>query len=193
MANIAYVRVSTADQNDERQRQALNAYHIDEWFSEKISGKDANRPKLQEMIRYARRGDTVYVHDFSRLARSTSDLLKIVEELHNKDVQIISLKETFATSTPTGKLMLTMMAAIAEFERDNILERQREGIAIAKAAGKYKGRNKIEVPNFQEYYDLYMKRKMNKSDIAKKLKVSRPTVDRLIKEYMSKRETEERR
>ena len=183
MANIAYVRVSTVDQNDERQIQALEKYNIDEWFSEKISGKDTNRPKLQEMIRYARRGDSVYVHDFSRLARSTSDLLKIVEELHNKDVQIISLKEKFDTSTPTGKLMLTMIAAIAEFERDNILERQREGIAIAKAAGKYKGRNKIEVPNFKDYYDLYMCRKMNKSEIAKMLRVSRPTVDRLIREY----------
>ena len=182
MANIAYVRVSTADQNDERQRKALSSYQIDEWFSEKVSGKDANRPKLQELLRYTRRGDTVYVHDFSRLARSTSDLLKIVEELHEKDVQLISLKENFDTSTPAGKLMLTMMAAIAEFERDNILERQREGIALAKAAGKYKGRNKIEVPDFKDYYDLYMKRKMNKSDIAKKLKVSRPTVDRLIKE-----------
>lgn len=183
MANIAYVRVSTADQNDERQRQALSNYQIDEWFSEKVSGKDTNRPKLQEMLRYARRGDTVYVHDFSRLARSTSDLLKIVEELHGKNVQVISLKENFDTSTSTGKLMLTMMAAIAEFERDNILERQKEGIAIAKAAGKYRGRNKIKVPDFENYYDLYMKRKMNKSDIAKKLKVSRPTVDRLIKEY----------
>ena len=182
MANIAYVRVSTADQNDERQRKALSGFQIDEWFSEKVSGKDTNRPKLQEMKRYARRGDTVYVHDFSRLARSTSDLLKIVEELHEKNVQVISLKENFDTSTPTGKLMLTMMAAIAEFERDNILERQREGIAIAKAAGKYRGRNKIEVPDFKDYYDLYMKRKLNKSDIAKKLKVSRPTVDRLIKE-----------
>ena len=182
MANIAYVRVSTADQNDERQRKALSGFQIDEWFSEKVSGKDTNRPKLQEMKRYARRGDTVYVHDFSRLARSTSDLLKIVEELHEKNVQVISLKENFDTSTPTGKLMLTMIAAIAEFERDNILERQREGIAIAKAAGKYRGRNKIEVPDFKDYYDLYMKRKLNKSDIAKKLKVSRPTVDRLIKE-----------
>ncbi|MBR2550695.1 MAG: recombinase family protein [Clostridiales bacterium] len=183
MANIAYVRVSTADQNDERQRQALSSYQIDEWFSEKVSGKDTNRPKLQEMLRYARKGDTVYVHDFSRLARSTSDLLKIVEELHGKNVQVISLKENFDTSTPTGRLMLTMMAAIAEFERDNILERQREGIAIAKAAGKYRGRNKIEVPNFKEYYELYMKRKLNKSDIAKKLKISRPTVDRLIREW----------
>ena len=97
MANIAYTRISTADQNDERQRKALSNYRIDEWFSEKVSGKETNRPKLQEMLRYARRGDTVYVHDFSRLAKSTSDLLKIVEELYGKSVQIVSLKEQFDT------------------------------------------------------------------------------------------------
>lgn len=183
MANIAYVRVSTVDQNEERQIKALDIYEIDEWFTEKVSAKDMNRPKLQEMMRFARKGDTLYVLDFSRLARSTTDLLKIVETLHNKDVRICSLKENFDTSTPTGKLMLTMMAAIAEFERENILERQREGIAIAKAAGKYKGRKKVVVPEFEQYYDLYMKRKISKSGIAKQLKISRPTVDRLISEY----------
>ena len=183
MANIAYVRVSTAEQNEDRQIKALETHSIDEWFTEKVSVKDVNRPKLQEMIRFVRKGDTVYVQDFSRLARSTSDLLNIVKEIEEKGANIISLKENFDTSTPTGKLMMTMMAAIAEFERENILERQREGIAIAKAAGKYKGRNKISIPDFQDYYDLYMRRRISKSAIAKKLKISRPTVDRLIKEY----------
>ena len=186
MANIAYVRVSTAEQNEDRQLKALEAYSIDEWFAEKISAKDVNRPKLQELIRYVRKGDTVYVLDFSRLARSTSDLLNIVKKIEEKGAHIISLKENFDTSTPTGKLMMTMMAAIAEFERENLLERQREGIAVAKAAGKYKGRNKIEIPDFKEYYDLYMRRRITKSGIAKKLKVSRPTVDRLISEFEEK-------
>ena len=183
MANIAYVRVSTAEQNEARQIKALESNLIDEWFTEKVSAKDTNRPKLQEMIRYVRKGDTVFVFDFSRLARSTADLLCIVKEIEDKGAHVVSLKENFDTSTPTGKLMMTMMAAIAEFERENILERQREGIAIAKAAGKYKGRNKISIPDFQDYYDLYMRRKITKSAIAKKLKISRPTVDRLIKEH----------
>ena len=186
MANIAYVRVSTAEQNEERQIKALEAYSIDEWFTEKVSAKDTNRPKLKEMMRYVRKGDTVYVLDFSRLARSTADLLNIVREIEEKKAHIISLKESFDTSTPTGKLMMTMMAAIAEFERNNLLERQKEGIAIAKAAGKYRGRNKIEVPDFENYYDLYMKRKLSKSDIARRLNISRPTVDRLIKEWEEK-------
>ena len=138
MANIAYVRVSTVDQNEERQIEALEKRDIDRWFIEKVSAKDMNRPKLQEMLEYIRSGDTVYIHDFSRLARSTKDLLEIVEFLHSKDVGLVSNKENIDTTTPQGKLMLTMIGAIAEFERENLLERQREGIAIAKKQGNIK-------------------------------------------------------
>ena len=142
---IAYVRVSTAEQNEARQVEALKKHNIEKWFTEKVSAKDTNRPKLQEMIDFARENDTVYIHDFSRLARSTKDLLEIVEILNEKKVHLVSNKENIDTSTPTGKLMLTMIGAIAEFERQNLLERQREGIAIAKREGKYKGRAPIAV------------------------------------------------
>ena len=123
---IAYVRVSTAEQNEQRQIDALAKHDIERWFTEKVSGKDTNRPQLQAMLEFAREGDTIYVHDFSRLARSTADLLKIVELLQRKKIHLVSNKENIDTSTPTGKLMLTMIGAINEFERQNILERQRE-------------------------------------------------------------------
>ena len=133
--NVAYVRVSTAEQNEARQVEALHSHNIDKWFTEKISGKNTHRPQLQVMLDFVREGDTVYIHDFSRLARSTKDLLELVEQLQAKGVHLISNKEHWDTSTPTGKLMLTMIAAINEFERANTLERQREGIAIAKRNG----------------------------------------------------------
>ena len=184
MANIGYVRVSSADQHEARQVESLKKYDIDKWFSEKVSGKNVtDRVQLQAMLDWVREGDTVYVHDFSRLARSTKDLLSITEQLSEKKVHLVSLKENLDTSTPTGKLMLTMIAAINEFERQNLLERQAEGIAIAKKAGKYKGRKRIEIKDFSRYYDAYMQRKLSKSGIAKKLGVSRPTVDRLIREH----------
>lgn len=184
MSNVAYVRVSSVAQNEERQIQAMKPYHIEKWFSEKVSAKEMdNRPQLQQMLEWVREGDTVYVLDFSRLARSTKDLLYITDLLTEKKVHLISLKEQLDTSTPTGKLMLTMIAAINEFERQNLLERQAEGIAIAKQKGVYKGRKKIEVNNFEKYYRLYMKHKMSKSKIARELNISRPTVDRLIVEY----------
>ena len=167
MSNIAYVRVSTAEQNEQRQVEALEKHNIDKWFKEKISGKDTNRPKLKDMMEYIREGDTVYIHDFSRLARSTKDLLEIVELFNTKNVHLVSNKENLDTSTPTGKLMLTMIAAINEFERQNLLERQREGIAIAKKAGKYKGGQ------------------INKVQFARELHISRPTLDRLLKERVS--------
>ena len=183
MAHIAYVRVSTVEQNEDRQIEALEKHGIDKWFTEKVSGKDRNRPKLQEMLEYVREGDTVFVHDFSRLARNTKDLLEIVENLNSRGVALVSNKENLDSSTPTGKLMLTMIGAIAEFERQNLLERQREGIAIAKRKGIYKGRKAVSVDNFGMYYDKYMRRECTKQQLAQELKISRPTLDKLIKEY----------
>lgn len=191
MANIAYVRVSTVEQNEARQIEALKKHDIDKWFTEKVSGKDKNRPELQKMLDYVREGDTVFVHDFSRLARNTKDLLTIVEDLNNRKITLVSNKEGVDTSTATGKLMLTMIGAIAEFERQNLLERQREGIEIAKRKGDvYKGRKAIKIDNFEEYYKRYQNRQCTKQELAKELGVSRPTLDKLISEHIEKHEQE---
>ena len=181
--NIAYVRVSTAEQNETRQKEDLIKYDIDKWFIEKAAGKDTNRPRLQEMLEYIREDDTVYVEEFSRLGRSTADLLNTVQQIEDVGAKFVSLKENFDTKTPTGKLQMTMMAAIAEFERSMILERQREGIAIAKREGKYKGRKAVSVPNIGTYYDKYMRRKGTKVSIAHELGISRTTLDKLFREY----------
>ena len=138
------------------------------------------------MIEFAREGDTIYIHDFSRLARSTKDLLNIVEKLTAKGIFLVSNKENIDTSTPTGKLMLTMIGAINEFERSNLLERQREGIALAVKEGKYKGRKEAVIDNFTEHYNRYMKREVSKVQLAKELGITRPTLDKLIKEQESK-------
>lgn len=182
---VAYVRVSTVEQNEARQTEALEKHNIEKWFIEKVSGKDMNRPELQNLLDFVREGDTVYVHDFSRLARSTKDLLEIVERLNKKGVHLVSNKENVDSSTPTGKLMLTMIGAIAEFERQNLLDRQQEGIAIAKREGKYKGRKPVEVNTdaFKVQYNRYLSRKISKVELAKQLGVSRPTLDKMIKEY----------
>ena len=181
--NIAYVRVSTTDQNEARQNEALDKYNIDKWYIEKITGKDTNRPKLIEMLDFIREDDTVYVEEFSRLGRSTQDLLDIVQHIENKGAKFISIKENFDTKTPAGKLQMTMLAAIAEFERAMILERQREGIAIAKKEGKYKGRKKIKRTDIDIHYDRYMSRKASKTQIANELGISRNTLTRLFNEY----------
>lgn len=181
---VAYVRVSTAEQNEARQIEALRKFDIEKWFTEKVSGKDTNRPELKNMLEFVREGDTVYIHDFSRLARSTKDLLDIVERLDKKGVYLVSNKENIDTSTANGKLVLTMIGAINEFERANLLERQREGIAIAKENGVYKGRKAKEIDErFKTEYQRYMNREITKKELASILNVSRPTLDKLIKEY----------
>ena len=181
--NIAYIRVSTVEQNEQRLIEAMKPFNIEKWFIEKISAKDTNRPKLQELLEFAREGDTIHVHDFSRLARSTKDLLDIIEQLSQKNIYLVSNKENIDTSTPTGKLMLTMIGAINEFERYNLLERQREGIAIAKRNGKYKGGKRKSVPDFESGYQRYLRREISKVKLAEELRISRPTLDKLIKEY----------
>ena len=196
MSNIAYIRVSTIDQNEARQKEALQNYNIDKWYIEKISGKNTDRPEFKNMMEYVREGDTIYIKDFSRLSRSTSDLLKIIETLEKRKITLISLKENIDTSTPTGKLMLTMIGAINEFERMNLLERQKEGIEIAKKQGKYKGRKAIEKPeNWEQVYILYLKKEITATEAMKKLNLKKNIFYKFAKEsnkefFISKRPSE---
>ncbi len=139
--HVGYRRVSTVDQNTDRQ---LDGVELDRVFTDKASGKDTNRPELARALEYVRDGDVLVVHSMDRLARSLVDLRRTVDELTQRGVEVRFIKEglTFSddTSDPCAVLMLSVMGAVAEFERSMILERQREGIALAKAAGKYKGR-----------------------------------------------------
>ena len=147
---IGYIRVSTEDQNTARQEVLLSELGVDEIFIDKASGKNADRPELTRMMNYVRRGDTVIVESTSRFARNTRDLLDLVERLTEKQVEFVSRKEAIDTTTPTGKFMLTVFAAVAELEREYILQRQQEGIAIAKTQGKYTGRKPMPLPdNFE--------------------------------------------
>ena len=187
--NVAYIRVSTAEQNLERQRENLAPYNIERWFEEKVSGKDTHREQLKLMLGFVREGDTVYVNDFSRLSRSVSDLLNLVSALSAKGVRLVSIKETFDTSTPTGKLMITLIGAINEFERQNMLERQREGIAIAKREGKYKGRKPLELEGFEELYLLWKNGSISAVKAAETLSISRGTWYNKVIAYERKQET----
>lgn len=180
---IGYVRVSTEEQNEARQVEALNRLGVQKFFIEKRSGKNLDRPKLQEMLEFIREGDTVYVHDLSRISRSLTDLLNLVELLQKKKVHFVSNKEQVDTTTPTGRLFLSIVGAINEFERANLLERQREGIAIAKRDGKFKGRKQCQLDNVAELYNMWIRREKSKAEIARDYQISRPTLDRLFKEY----------
>lgn len=156
---------------------------VEKIFLDKLSGKDTNRPQLQAMLEFAREGDFVYVSEFSQLARSTKDLLDIVQQLKEKHVQVISLKENFDTSTPAGELAMIMFAAIATFERKIMLERQREGIALAKVQGKYRGRKEKKKPQiWQELVRKYKCREISTvSELVRICGCSRPTVYKWLK------------
>ncbi|MEA4899431.1 MAG: recombinase family protein [Christensenellaceae bacterium] len=142
---VGYARVSKQEQKEGRQIKAFVDLGIEKVFLDKLSGKDTHRQGLQDMLAFVREGDSVTVESFSRFARSTKDLLNITEELTKKGVEFISLKESIDTHTPAGKFMLTVFAALAEFEREQMLLRQKEGIAVALAEGKVFGRPRVEV------------------------------------------------
>ena len=181
---VGYIRVSTVAQHEDRQVKDLteNA-KVSNVFIDKLSGKDTHRPQLNAMIDYVREGDTVVVSEYSRLARSTRDLIDIIETLQNKGVTVISMKEKLDTSTPQGEFMLTVFAGIATLERKLMLQRQREGIAIAKANGKYKGRQSKQKPDdWESLKAMYMSRQITVSEIAKRCDVSRPIVYKWLKE-----------
>lgn len=187
MKNIAYVRVSSIDQNIARQQEAIEEHiKIDKWFIDKTSGKDKNRPKLNQMLEYVREDDTIYIHSLDRLARNTMDLLNIAKDLTEQGIKLHSLKDSFVfDNTPTGKLLLTVLGAVAEFERAIAKERQLEGIAIAKKNNVYKGRKKIKINKklFEELYLDYKKGYITQVEFARRLNISRSTLYRRIKKH----------
>lgn len=146
---VFYVRCSTIEQNEARQLKTAEEQNAEKVFVDKASGKNTDRAAFKEMMAFVRAGDTVVVESISRIARNTRDLLSIVSELTEKGVEFVSLKENIDTTTPQGRFMLTVFGALAELERENILERQREGIEIAKSEGKYKGRKPIDYDEAQ--------------------------------------------
>lgn len=149
---IGYIRCSTVEQNEARQVKMLEERQVEKFFTDKASGKNTDRAAFKEMMDYVRAGDVVITESISRIARNVRDLLGIIARLTEKQVEFISLKESIDTTTPQGRFMLTVFGAMAELERESILERQREGIEIAKQEGKYTGRKRIEVNEirFQE-------------------------------------------
>lgn len=142
---IGYARVSTEAQETARQTRAFADLGIEKVFIDKASGKNAERAELKAMLQYIREGDTVTVESISRIARNTKDLLSIIDTINSKGADFVSLKECIDTSTPQGKFMLTVFGAMAELERECILQRTREGQAIAKEQGKYKGKPKMKI------------------------------------------------
>lgn len=185
--NIAYLRVSSITQNLARQEEEMKNYNIEKFFVEKASAKDTNRPQLQAMLDFCREGDCIYIKDFSRLARSTKDLLSVLEFLKSKKVTLISLKENFDTSDATGQLMVTMIGAINEFYRNIQKEHQLEGIAIAKAQGKYTGRKAIEYPdNWEDIYEKIATKQLTSKEAMEFLGLKPTTFYKLKKEYENK-------
>lgn len=170
---IGYVRVSTEEQNTARQEIMLRELGVDELFVDRASGKNADRPELNRMMNFVRRGDTVIVESISRFARNTRDLLDLVEQLIAKQVEFVSRKEAIDTTTPTGKFMLTVFAAVAELEREYILQRQREGIAIAKQQGKYRGRPPKAYPDFERIAARWQKGEITAVQAMKQLGMSK--------------------
>lgn len=182
---VGYVRVSSEDQNTARQEVLMKELGVEKVYIDKASGKNKERKKLKEMFDFVREGDEVIVESISRFARNTKDLLELVEQLKEKGVQFISKKEAIDTSTPTGEFMLTVFGAMAQLERAYILDRQKEGIAIAKKEGKYKGRKPIEVDDilFDTLYKQWKRKEITATKFMDMVSLKPNTFYRKVKAY----------
>lgn len=180
---IGYVRISTKEQNTARQDVLMELLGVEKVFTDKLSGKNTDRPELQKMMDFVREGDELVVESFSRFARNTRDLLNLTDRLKEKKVRFVSRKESIDTSTPAGEFMLTVFAALAQLERETTLERQAEGIAIAKAEGRMTGRPKKALDAFEAVYQQVKAGEMSASQGARKLGIARSTWYRKAKEY----------
>ena len=180
---VGYVRCSTVVQNESRQLSMMEEQNVEKIFMDKASGKNTDRKAFKEMMTFIRDGDTVICESISRIARNTRDLLSIISELTEKGVEFVSLKESIDTATPQGRFMITVFGALAELERESILERQREGIEIAKAAGKYKGRKPIPTDDFPQVYEQCKAGIISARSGMKLLGIKANTWYRRVKEY----------
>lgn len=177
---IGYARVSTENQNLERQIDALREYGVDELYTEKITGTKASRPELDKVRLRMREGDRVVVESLSRLGRSTRDLLNLLDEFDKKGVQLISLKESIDTATPTGKLLVTVLSAISQFERDLIVQRTQEGLKAARARGRKGGRPKTDRRVVEKAIKLYQTNAYTAREIASLCGISVATLYRAL-------------
>lgn len=180
---VGYIRVSTQEQNTIRQEVLMQELGAEQIFIDRMSGKNMDRPELKRLMTFVRTGDCVIVESISRFARNTRDLLELIEQLQQKEVQFVSKKEAIDTTTPTGKFMLTVFGAVAELEREYILQRQREGIAIAKANGVYKGRKPIQRAAFEAVVTQWQNGEMTAVEAQRRLELTPSTFYRKVRDY----------
>ena len=179
---IGYIRISSVDQNTARQEVLMQELGVDQIFIDRISGKNLERPELKRMMTFVRQGDTVIVESISRFARNTRDLLELVEQLTKKGVEFVSKKEAIDTTTPSGKFMLTIFGAVAELERDYLLQRQREGIEVAKTKGVYTGRKPVVHADFDTVVRKWHAGQITAVEAMKRLNMKSSTFYRKVKE-----------
>jgi DNA invertase Pin-like site-specific DNA recombinase len=178
---IGYARVSTEGQELNRQLDMLNQYGVERIYQEKMTGTKADRPELTRMKEALRSGDTVVIESLSRLGRSTKDLLTIIDEWEKQGVQVVSLKERIDTSTPTGKLLLTVLSAISQFERDITVQRTNEGLQAARARGRNGGRPKADQKAVEKAVKLYEAQTHSIKEITEICGISQATLYRALK------------
>lgn len=186
---FGYARVSTQEQNLDRQFDMLKEYGADEIIKEKITGTKADRPELNRLLDKLRKDDIVLITDLTRLGRSTKDLFSLVEQIEKKGANVKSLRESWLdTTTPQGKLMFTFMAGISQFERDLISQRTKEGLEAARARGKKGGRKpKLDISKKKAIYELYEQKKISIKDICDMFKITKPTLYKTIHEISNQK------